>query len=280
MAENKYKMNKFFLQFHNKEIESQYIDYTINRNLRFCRIAWSILILLAGLFFFLDKPMFGDNHKIVSISRLTIILISMGFLLATSNKKLKINIRFSSFLFIISVGIFCILLIFLSEKSGFSPYFTGLFFAFTGILTTPGLGYKYSTFALLSVLIIFEITFGILFPLPTIVFTFYNFFLVGLFITFIYIGFLIEHIFRKNYATTSELKDSLSKVQKLSGMLPICAHCKNIRNDEGYWQKVEVYISKHSEAEFTHGLCPDCIKDLYGDKKWYQNYKKSIELKG
>jgi len=197
MAENKYKMNKFFLQFHNKEIESQYIDYTINRNLRFCRIAWSILILLAVLFFFLDKPMFEDNHKIVSISRLTIILISMGFLLATSNKKLKINIRFSSFLFIISVGIFCILLIFLSEKSGFSPYFTGLFFAFTGILTTPGLGYKYSTFALLSVLIIFEITFGILFPLPIIVFTFYNFFLIGLFITFIYIGFLIEHIFRK-----------------------------------------------------------------------------------
>lgn len=53
------------------------------------------------------------------------------------------------------------------------------------------------------------------------------------------------------------------EVKKLSGLLPICAHCNKIRDDEGYWQKVEHYISAHSEAEFTHGLCPDCLKELY-----------------
>jgi len=60
-----------------------------------------------------------------------------------------------------------------------------------------------------------------------------------------------------------ELKDALSKVRALRGMLPICSSCKKIRNDEGYWEQVETYIGDHSEAEFTHGICPDCSKKLY-----------------
>ncbi len=60
-----------------------------------------------------------------------------------------------------------------------------------------------------------------------------------------------------------ELEETLATVKKLSGLLPICAHCKKIRNDEGYWQDVAVYIHDHSEADFSHGFCPDCIKSLY-----------------
>lgn len=60
-----------------------------------------------------------------------------------------------------------------------------------------------------------------------------------------------------------ELEDALTKMKKLSGILPICASCKNIRDDEGYWQNIEQYIREHSEANFTHGLCPACINKLY-----------------
>jgi PAS domain S-box-containing protein len=60
-----------------------------------------------------------------------------------------------------------------------------------------------------------------------------------------------------------DLQDALAHVKSLSGLLPICASCKKIRDDKGYWDQVESYISKHSEATFTHGICPDCIK------KWY-----------
>jgi PAS domain S-box-containing protein len=60
-----------------------------------------------------------------------------------------------------------------------------------------------------------------------------------------------------------ELENALEKIKKLSGLLPICASCKNIRDDEGYWQRIEQYISEHSEANFTHGICPECIKKLY-----------------
>lgn len=60
-----------------------------------------------------------------------------------------------------------------------------------------------------------------------------------------------------------ELQDALAKVKTLSGLLPICAGCKKIRDDSGYWNRIEDYIRRHSDADFTHGLCPECAKKLY-----------------
>jgi PAS domain S-box-containing protein len=60
-----------------------------------------------------------------------------------------------------------------------------------------------------------------------------------------------------------ELQQALASVKSLSGLLPICASCKKIRDDEGYWKQIEAYISSHSEATFTHGLCPECFHKLY-----------------
>ncbi len=60
-----------------------------------------------------------------------------------------------------------------------------------------------------------------------------------------------------------ELKENLAKVKALSGMLPICSSCKKVRDDKGYWNQIELYIQDHSEAEFTHGICPECTKKLY-----------------
>ena len=63
----------------------------------------------------------------------------------------------------------------------------------------------------------------------------------------------------------SELKQALSEVKTLSGLLPICASCKKIRDDKGYWNLLEAYLGKHSDAKFSHGICPDCVKKLYPD---------------
>ncbi len=60
-----------------------------------------------------------------------------------------------------------------------------------------------------------------------------------------------------------ELQESLAKVKLLRGLLPICASCKKIRDDKGYWNQVETYLIEHSEATFTHGICPECVKKLY-----------------
>ena len=63
----------------------------------------------------------------------------------------------------------------------------------------------------------------------------------------------------------AELQDALAKVKTLSGLLPICAACKKIRDDNGYWNQIEEFIQTHSEAEFTHSFCPDCMRNLYPD---------------
>ncbi|MFH1941877.1 MAG: PAS domain S-box protein [bacterium] len=60
-----------------------------------------------------------------------------------------------------------------------------------------------------------------------------------------------------------ELQEASVKIKTLRGLLPICASCKKIRDDKGYWQQLEAYIQSHSEAEFSHGICPDCVKKPY-----------------
>ncbi len=62
-----------------------------------------------------------------------------------------------------------------------------------------------------------------------------------------------------------ELVDASQNIKKLQGMLPICSSCKKIRDDKGYWNQIESYIKQHSDAEFSHGICPDCAQKLYGE---------------
>jgi len=68
-------------------------------------------------------------------------------------------------------------------------------------------------------------------------------------------------------------RDTLAQVKTLKGLLPICAHCKKILDAQGYWQQLEAYIYEHSEARFSHGICPECLKELYPE--FYKNRKLS-----
>ena len=61
------------------------------------------------------------------------------------------------------------------------------------------------------------------------------------------------------------LLKALKEIKTLSGLLPICSSCKKIRDDKGYWNQIEAYISEHSKAEFSHGICPDCSQKLYSE---------------
>jgi len=65
--------------------------------------------------------------------------------------------------------------------------------------------------------------------------------------------------------TIQNLETALSEVDTLRGILPICSFCKKVRDDTGYWEKVEVYIHKHSQADFSHGICPECLVEHYPD---------------
>lgn len=75
----------------------------------------------------------------------------------------------------------------------------------------------------------------------------------------------IVNVTRELRQKNRELQEALGHVKRLQGLLPICSACKKIRNDRGYWQQIESYIREHSDAEFTHSICPECMEKLYGD---------------
>jgi uncharacterized paraquat-inducible protein A len=64
-----------------------------------------------------------------------------------------------------------------------------------------------------------------------------------------------------------ELQGALGRIKTLKGLLPICSACKKIRDDKGYWNHIENYIRHHSEADFTHGICPSCAEKLYAEER-------------
>jgi len=69
----------------------------------------------------------------------------------------------------------------------------------------------------------------------------------------------------------------VAQVKVLDGLLPICSKCKKIRDDRGYWNQLEQYINEHTDATFSHGLCPDCQQELYGD--FFAKVRKMREQK-
>ena len=84
----------------------------------------------------------------------------------------------------------------------------------------------------------------------------------------------LEKIRQELKNTIQELAVALTEVKQLRGIIPICASCKNIRDDKGLWQKVEAYVEEHSDADFSHSMCPDCAKSFYEELEKYDKVDK------
>lgn len=276
MSIYKYSMKKFFLHFRDRETEQHYKDYIFERTRWFCRISWVIVLVLGGSFAVLDRHVFGDNASLVLMVRAIVLSIALIFLIMALNPKCKKFMDKSSALLILIIGPFCTFLTVMHSPTTFSPYFVGLLFAFTGIFSTAGLGFRYSFFALLLNLPIFELAIHFYSSVPLSVFVLYNFFLISILLIFGFLSYYIEYISRKNFVVNSQLHTSLSQVKKLSGLLPICSSCKKVRDDKGYWEQIETYLKEHSEVAFTHGICPDCMEELYPGMNEKIKHRKSL----
>jgi hypothetical protein len=122
-----------------------------------------------------------------------------------------------------------------------------------------------------------------LFPLYDIHELWMRMFICLLFIVF---GVYAQYIIDKRMALEKEkenlivnLQNSLEEIKTLRNILPICASCKKVRDDKGYWHQLEIYLRDHSQTEFSHGLCPDCVKKLYPNylkTQSGQDVKKSL----
>ena len=85
----------------------------------------------------------------------------------------------------------------------------------------------------------------------------------SIFIVFFMLPILYFFVYRPMRNYVEKLRKSNEEIKRLRGMLPICATCKKIRDDQGYWKQIEIYISEHSGATFTHGICDECLKEYY-----------------
>ncbi|RMD84786.1 MAG: response regulator, partial [Lentisphaerae bacterium] len=91
------------------------------------------------------------------------------------------------------------------------------------------------------------------------------------------VGFRYLTLQEQLHGEMKKLREALEHIRTLQGLLPICMHCHKIRDDEGYWEKLEVYIEDHSLAEFSHSICPDCMEKIYGE---LDQRKKSSATEG
>ena len=76
-----------------------------------------------------------------------------------------------------------------------------------------------------------------------------------------------------------KLQTALKNIKTLQGLIPICSSCKKIRDDQGYWNILESYIQKNSDAQFSHSICPECSDKVYGNEDWYIEMKNEKKQK-
>jgi len=263
MINDKFLYNKYSLKFKSEDTSKKYQSFIIARTILFSRVSWVITIILTSIFSLLDKSIFEEKSSLVFLPRFLIVTMATVFLIFSFNKKLNKYLKWSGFYFIISISLFNIFLMTLVDSTLFTPYFIGLFFSFTGIFITAGLGFRSHFMAFILVMLSFELIVGVFASISTKMFLVYNFFFLGLVFIFIFLSYYVEYISKENFIISGKLQDSLDEVKTLNELLPICAECKKIRDDDGYWQQIESYISKHSDTTFSHSICNDCALNLY-----------------
>jgi hypothetical protein len=86
-------------------------------------------------------------------------------------------------------------------------------------------------------------------------------------ISIIYVGLTLA-------GKTKIIREQEKSLNTLKGLLPICANCKKVRDDKGYWEQIDSYLETHSNATISHGLCEECTRELYGKEDWYKEFRK------
>jgi hypothetical protein len=112
-------------------------------------------------------------------------------------------------------------------------------------------------------------------PFPHFLVAFWNAIVrLGFFVLTVILLNKLHIVIYQQAALIKDLQEARDEAKTLSGLIPICAWCKRVRDDEGYWKQVELYVSEHSEASFTHAICPEC------KQKWEEEARKAMRWGG
>ncbi len=279
--------NRLTLTFNgaNSNLEKMFNDHYFKSVLGITRFSLIAGLFLYAVFGFLDAIMLPEHKGQTWFVRYAIIcpLIFATFLFSY-HRSYKKYWQLSLVVVIFCAGIGVLYMITVAPLEVGYLYYVGLilviFFCYAFFRTR----FIWATITCWLLVLIYGVIAIWVVPTPTSIVINNNFFFVAANIAGMFACYSIEYHERKKFylyhlleeerkkvretnqmlrEKVKELEQASAKIKTLSGMLPICARCKKIRDDQGYWNQLENYLKEHTDAEFTHGICPECAKELY-----------------
>lgn len=252
-----------FLFAHRQQIAEQkfrlhYLDADINQVLTLT----IMVLLMMGMMTLADIPQFADVSGLSFGALLRVLLLFSGTVLFLVIRRwhyaAAVDYGVAGFAFLAAVCIIAFHMV--ADVSAARIGTVGTLFIFTANIAYP----VYSLYILPAVLVLLIGDSIVLFDATRADFVQHRPIIIVIFIfAEIMSVFASAHLQRTRFMAFR----AFSEIKTLSGMIPICSSCNKIRDDSGYYQKLEKYISEHSDAQFSHGLCPDCVDKLYPEIK-------------
>ena len=283
---NRFFRHPIFLSFQDRELEKQYHEHFKEIHIVWARFAITLSALLYSGFLPLDKILNPDAFSSQVTIRLFIVtpFLLAGLLISLNRRFILCHMQIIAAMCVLVAGLGHFAMGLYSHAG--PAYIMGttaivLYFLYT----LAALRFKYALSVGIFLVFCYEITEIFLMKRSMIDIVFTNYILLSINFVGILSSYTIDRLQRVSFIKNmlineeknerekiiTELKEAMSKIKTLSGMLPICASCKKIRKDDGYWQQIESYVKDHSEADFSHGICPDCAKKLYPELDLYSD---------
>ena len=283
------KFNPITLSFSKFDIsaEREFLQSYFENSLQITRITVFLGGVFYALFGILDAILFPEQKALAWSIRYLIVCPVIFSVFALSYSKSYQRYWQASLITIIGFaagGIIC--MIATAPTPANIVYYAGLILVIMYNYTVFRTRFIWASLAGWGIVVVYEVVAVWIVKVPSHLLASNNFFfitanLVGMIASYsieYYVrkSFYYQHLLKREKEKTStinnelqrkiiELKQALAEIKTLSGLLPICARCKKIRDDKGYWKQIEEYISTHSEAEFSHSICPQCARELYGE---------------
>ena len=267
-------------------LEKEFLHSYFRNSLQLTRIT----VFLGGMFYavfgILDAIMLSDLKYAAWIIRYAIVCPTIFAIFALSySKNYRCYWQASLAIIIGMAGVGIIAMIAIAPRPANLLYYAGLILVIMYGYTVFRTRFVWATLTCWGIVVLYEIVAIFVIKVPLHMLISNNFFfitanLVGMIASYsieyyIRTTFYYQHLLGQEKTKVSkinerledkvkELSRAIAEIKTLSGLLPICAKCKKIRDDKGYWKQIEEYISTHSDAQFSHSICPECAEKLYG----------------
>jgi hypothetical protein len=276
--QSSYTINPLSVSFSDHKTENDYRTNFLSSDCRQYSIGIALSLIPFAMFLYSDRLFFGSSCIFVFLLSLRSLFILLSILAIVVIKKMRNPFTVDLLLFSWIVLYFSAITIIYSTRPAefirnpfldilmiLVPYLVfNIRFAFQ---ITPPLLFSAASIVFLST------TPGVtLISFNAIVMTYVFSNVMGIFAAWrlhAYRRVQFSH-FLEEKKLNRELKEAMSSIRTLRGLMPICSKCRKIRDEEGYWKKMEEYIEQHSEAQFSHSLCDKCAHELYGAQRWFK----------